>query len=396
VTAASIDPRLDSRRSWVMAGAATTSMFAVFGVAYSFGAFFTSMSEEFGSGSGATALVFSITISLSFVFGMFTGRWADRVGPRPVLIAGAASLTGGLLLTATVQNIWLGYLTYGIGVGFAIACGYVPMVAAVSGWFHHRRATAIGVAVSGIGLGTLIGSPVAARLIEATSWRTTYVIFALVGGALLLAVAAVAERGPAAVASDKPRPLLELLRVTDFTILYVSLVLASMSLFVPFVFLGSFAESEGISEVSAAALIGIIGGASVIGRLGLGGLADRAGVTRLFRLSFAGMAVSHVLWLSSGGRFAILVLYAVVFGIGYGGFIALSPAVAALRFGLDGLGGLLGTLYTAAAIGSLTGPPIAGVLIDQWGHGAAIGFALFLGLASLAVLSRFNESPTRF
>ena len=65
-----------------MAIAAMTSMFAVFGTAYSFGAFFTAMSEEFDSGSGETALVFSITISLSFFFGPFTGRWADRVGPR--------------------------------------------------------------------------------------------------------------------------------------------------------------------------------------------------------------------------------------------------------------------------------------------------------------------------
>jgi len=387
-----LDPRLDSRRSWAIAFAGMLSMFTVFGVAYSFGAFFNSMSEEFGASSGATALVFSITISLSFIFGMITGRWADRVGPRPVLIAGAASLTGGLLLTAAVPNLWLGYLTYGVGLGFAIACGYVPMVATVSGWFHHRRASAIGMAVAGIGLGTLVGSPLAARLIAATSWRTTYVIFGVVGGALLLVTAAIARPGPAATATERPQALRELLRIADFAILYVAIVLVSMSLFVPFVYLGSFAEQQGTSEVPAAALIGIIGGSSIIGRLGLGALADRVGPILLLRVSFAVMAASHVLWLGAGDRYTVLVLYSVVFGLGYGGFIALSPPVTALRFGVEGLGGLLGTLYTSAAIGGLTGPPLAGVLIDVWGFNAAIGFAAVIGAAAFMVFTRFNKS----
>ena len=62
--------------------AAATAMFTVFGVAYSFGAFFDSMADDFGTGSGATALVFSVTISLSFALAPITGRYADRLGPR--------------------------------------------------------------------------------------------------------------------------------------------------------------------------------------------------------------------------------------------------------------------------------------------------------------------------
>jgi len=76
-------------------------------------------------------------------------------------------------------------------------------------------------------------------------------------------------------------------------------------------------------------------------------------------------------------RYWQLVLYAIVLGLGYGGFIALSPAVAAERFGLQGIGGILGTMYTAAAIGSLIGPPAAGVLIDNFGYTTAIAAAVF-------------------
>jgi predicted MFS family arabinose efflux permease len=239
-----MDAALDSRRGWLIAAAAASGMFAVFGVGYSFGAFFNSMSEEFETSASATALVFSITISLSFLLGLWTGRWSDRVGPKPVMRTAAASLTIGLLLTAVVPNLWLGYLTYGVGVGFAIACAYVPMVATVSGWFEERRASALGLAVAGIGLGTLVGSPVAARLIDATSWRTTYVIFALFGGGVLTLASFVVERGPAAVMAPKPQSLWRLLGQRDFTIMYVSTVFTSLGLFVPFVFLADYAEDR--------------------------------------------------------------------------------------------------------------------------------------------------------
>ncbi|MEZ5279680.1 MAG: MFS transporter [Acidimicrobiales bacterium] len=140
-------------------------------------------------------------------------------------------------------------------------------------------------------------------------------------------------------------------------------------------FIADYASDRGASDGSAALLIGLIGGTSVVGRLVLGGIADRVGAIGLYVGSFATMALAHLIWLTAGERYPQLVLYTVVLGLGYGGFIALSPAVVAERMGLDGLGGVLGTLYTSAAVGSLCGPPIAGVLIDGLGYGWAIGFA---------------------
>lgn len=386
----------DSARGWAVVAAASLSMFAVFGIAYSFGAFFTTMAEEFDASTGATALVFSLTISLSFVLGLFTGRWVDRVGPRRVLLAGAASLVAGLLLTTLVDSLVLGYFTYGIGVGFAIACGYVPMVATVGGWFVKKRATAIGFAVAGIGLGTLVGSPLAARLIDATSWRTTYVIFALGGGACMIVAAFVAERGPAAVTVAAPRPLLELLRIRSFSIIYVSTILVGYGIFIPFVFLVRSAEGRGVDDVAAALLVGLIGGSSIVGRLGLGALADRLGAIRLNIASFAVLASSHLIWLFAGSSYVLLVIYAITLGVGYGGFIALSPAVIAEVFGLDGLGGMIGMQYTAAGVGALTGPPLAGWLIDRSGDNAAIVLALIMSTAATLVLSTLTRhlNPT--
>lgn len=364
-------------------------MFTVFGVGYSFGAFFDSITAEFDSGSGATAVVFGITISLSFLLGPITGGLADRIGPRPVAIFAAFSLATGLLLTTLVPTIWLAYICYGLGVGVAIACGYVPMVAVVGGWFDRYRSFALGASVAGIGLGTLVVSPLAAALIEATSWRVAFVVFALCGATLLLLVAAVVEPGPASVPAPTRRSLRELLAIDQFRLLYLSTICIAFGLFVPFVFIAPYAQDRGHSGFLAALLVGLIGGASVVGRLALGGLANRFGAGRLFRAMFLMMASSQALWFFAGASYGLLVTFAVLFGFGYGGWIALSPAVAATSFGLKGLGGVLGMWYTAAAYGSLLGPLIAGVLIDEVGYRTAIvyvaacaslGWAILLGL----------------
>jgi MFS family permease len=386
-----MEPRLDSGRSWLMATAAAVSMFTVFGVGYSFGAFFESITAEFESGSGATAVVFGITISLSFLLGPFTGALADRVGPKPVALLAAASLAFGLLVTTVVPNIWLAYVCYGLFVGLAIACGYVPMVAVVGGWFERQRALALGASVAGIGLGTMVASPVAAALIKATNWRTAFVIFAVVGGGLLLAVAAVITPGPASEPAPTRQPLAELWRLPDFRILYLALLATSFGLFIPFVFITPYAQDEGHSSLTAALLVGLIGGASVVGRLAISGIANRFGSARLFRICFLVMALSQLIWLFAGGTYVLLIIFALIFGSGYGGFIALSPIVAASRFGLKGLGGTLGTWYSAAAFGSFGGPPIAGWLIDSFGYSTAIVFCAAAATVGWVLLLRLAD-----
>lgn len=360
-------------------------MFVVFGVAYSFGAFFAPMAAEFGSGSGATSAVFSVTACTYFVLGSVSGRAVDRFGPRPVLLTGAVAMGLGLALTSRVDRLELGYLTYGLGVGIGVACGYVPMVAVVGGWFERRRGAALGVAVAGIGLGTLAAAPLAAALIDRHGWRTTYLLFAG-ASALLLGACALLSSPPPRPPGDAPRPLREVVRTPAFASLYASTLLLSLALFVPFVFLPPFAVAQGAGPVAAATLVGVIGIASVAGRLLIGTLADHLGRVRSYQGCFAVMAGSYLLWLGAS-TYPALVVFAVVLGVGYGGFIALNPAVIAEQFGVHGLGALVGLIYTSAAVGALLGPPAAGLLIDttdtyRW----AIAASLLAATAAFAAL----------
>jgi len=114
------------------------------------------------------------------------------------------------------------------------------------------------------------------------------------------------------------------------------MVVMGMPLFHVLVFLVPFARSEGIGGGAAGLLIGIVGAASVVGRLGLGAIGGRFGSIRMFKVSFAIMALSYPIWLL-GSSYAALVLFAVTMGLGYGGYIALLPAVAAKLWGVAGL-----------------------------------------------------------
>jgi MFS family permease len=365
--------------------AAFTSMFAVFGVAYSFGAFFEPMADELGSGRGATSLVFSITAFTYFALGAVSGLAVDRFGPRPVLVVGALVMGAGLLLTSRTTSIGVGYLTYGAGVGIGVACGYVPMVAVVGGWFDRRRSAALGVAVAGIGLGTVVVVPVAAALIDAYGWRTTYVVFAAGSSAMLLLAAALAERPPRSVSATGTLTLRQAVRTRAFVSLYGSSTLLSLALFQVFVYLPDFAEDEGATTVSAAALVSVVGGASIAGRLVLGPVADRIGRIRTYRACFAVMAGSFGIWLVAPS-YVWLVVFALVLGGSYGGFIALSPAVAAEVFGVTNLGRLVGVLYTGAGLGALLGPPLAGLLIDASGYRWAIAASMVAAIAATVAL----------
>ena len=191
-------------------------------------------------------------------------------------------------------------------------------------------------------------------------------------------------------------PFLDIMRLPSFALIYFAALVGSVALFMPFVFLVTYATDNGISDGRAALLLQVLGGTSVVGRLGLGALAGRTGVVRLYQGSFLLLGVSFVLWLVAGSSFALLLAFVLALGVGYGGFIALAPAVAAQLFGVRGLGGILGASYTAAGVGGLIGPPLGGLLVDVTdGYTTTIVLSLAAGLVAFAILTRVPSDQPR-
>ena len=380
----------DSRRAWTIAAGAFIANVAVFGVLNSFGVFFDAMADEFDAGSGAIALMFAVTMFVYFSLGVVTGPITDRIGPRRLLVAGGALVATGLLLTSVANSIWMGYAAYGAGVGAGAACVQIPMLATVGGWFERQRTAALGLASSGIAGGTMIASPLSARLIDAIGFRQTFAIYGVAVFAVLVAVALFVERPPVRV-TRAPGSLRaaarELAADPAFARFYASGALMSMVIFLPLVFLTGFATDHGESHVQAATLLGAMGAASIIGRLGIGTLVPRYGLLPLFRASYAATAASMLIWFGAGGNAAMLWTFAAIFGVVSGAWIAMLPAVASELFGSQRLGATLGIVFTGGAIGALAGPPLAGAIIDATGdYDVAIAVAGGIALAAWSMV----------
>lgn len=390
----------DSPRAWLMAGAAFVVGFVVFGTIYSFGAFFVPLEAEFHAGRATTSALFSITGAVFYMIGPFAGHLGDRFGPRMMAGLGAAVMGAGLALTGFISHIWVGYITYGIGVGVGAACAYIPTLAIVGSWFVRRRVTALGVAAAGTGCGTLLVPPLAASLIARGGWRVADMTIGA-GCTLLLAGCAVVVRpSPVTHAAAAHRPLRRVICSHPFIMLYISWTLATTALFVPLVYLPAFATRGGASEVAASALLSLIGGMSILGRAGLSGLADWIGMARLFKMSVFLMAASYLLWLSLPS-YGWLIVFAIVLGLGYGVRIALMPGVLIEFFGLQNLGTTLGAFFTASGIAAVLGPLLAGWIVDrsgayQWGIAFALlmGFLGFLAIVPLKIDATPRDAPT--
>jgi MFS family permease len=259
-----------------------------------------------------------------------------------------------------------------------MGCAYVPAVGAVQRWFVRRRGFASGIAVSGIGVGTLAMPPLASLLIDHLGWRGAYlalgILAAILGGGMALLIANdPRERGLGPdgdppltdhAAADAPgASVREAVTSRPFAALYAACLICSFGAFVPFVHLVPYARDHGITQSAGVLLLAAIGVGSTAGRFFLGDLADRMGRQHALVAMFAGMALALAIW-AMAQSFWPLAVFAFVYGVFYGGWVAVLPAVVMDTFGGRNVSGIIGILYTSVAFGTLIGPTAAGLAFD--------------------------------
>ena len=393
---------------WYVVAAAFAVTMVGFGSAYTFSTFLESLQREFAASRGSVSLVFSLAGFLYFALGVISGPLADRWGARPVALTGMLLVGLGLFAAGLARTLTQVYVAYGLGVGFGVGFSYVPALGAVQRWFVKHRGFASGLAVSGIGVGTLGVPPLAALLIARVGWRHAYevlgVLAIVVGAGMALLIEndpkdrRLAPDGGALTAGDAALPpqgftVREALRSRRFAALYAACLVCSFGLFVPFVHLIPYALDHGIARTSAVLLLGAIGVGSTAGRFFLGGLADALGRELSLLLMFAGMAIAMGLWLGSTGFWG-LTAFALVYGVFYGGFVAILPALVMDYFGGRHVGSIIGVLYTSVAAGTLVGPSAAGYAFDlSHSYTLPILLSIATNVAAALILFWVSRSP---
>lgn len=369
---------------WIVVWAGFAGLAVVFGISYSFAAFFGSFATEFSAQRADVALVFGLSGLLYFALGAAGGAMADRLGPRPVATTGMVIVVAGLMGASFADSLSLVYLCYGAGVGLGIALIYTPTVGAVQPWFIRHRGLASGIASAGIGAGTLVVPLAAIGLIDAFGWRSAMRTLAVVLGILGIASALCLEKNPArrGLGPDGGPPIPSLggaghsslagmalgqaVRSRRFLWLYAAIVMSGPVMFTPFAHVSAHARDLGIPDAQSVSLVGLIGIGSLIGRFAIGALADRLGRLRTLVLMMLSMGASYALWYAAPG-YTLLAVFAVVFGICYGGLVSLLPPICMDLFGGRAVSGVIGVLYTGAGFGNLVGPVAAGAVFDATG-----------------------------
>lgn len=371
---------------WTVVSACFLGSFVVFGLSYSFGIFFEEILDEFGRSRGVTATAFSVqTVSL-YVGASVIGAVIDRYGARTILVAGAVLLCSGLLLTSIASSLAVLVLAYGIMTGLGMSVVYVVSYATVPRWFDRRQGLAAGIASAGLGVGMLVVAPVATVLVSAVGWRETFALLAAGTAVLLLGVVLLIRDNPDSAGVSPPSDEFEeaertreygswrdqfgavaaTARRPSFLLLFGGWVLIYSTLYVTFAHLVVHVGDLGYSRATGATALSLIGATTAIGRVGIGYLGDVTGRIRTFVLCSVVMGISTVALPLATSAGAIFV-FAVVYGLAYGGNGALLAPLTADLFGRVNINAVFGLVSISFAVSGLLAPSLAGAGYDVLG-----------------------------
>ena len=378
----SVDRKPSFFYGYIVVAAALLTMVITTGALYSFGVFFKPVLTEFGWTRAATSGAYSLCILLLGSLSIVMGRLNDRFGPRIVVTACGFLLGSGYLLMSQISTIWQLYLFYGILAGIGLSGAYVPPISTVARWFVKRRGLMTGIAMSGIGLGTMIMPLVANWLISSYGWRTSFTVIGITVMALTTLAAQFLRRDPSQMGlvpygeneaqQENAAPesggfaLQRAIRTRQFWMICAMFLCYGIFIQTVIVHIVPHATDLGISAASAAYILAIIGGVSMAGRIIMGNAGDRIGNKPALIICFTTTTVAS-LWLLAAQDVWMFYLFAVVFGFAYGGAIALNSLIVAEFFGLSSLGVILGVVTFGWSIGEAVGPVLAGRIFDITG-----------------------------
>ena len=368
---------------------------------YTFGIFLIPLTAEFNWDRGALSGAFSLMLFLSGLLAILTGRISDKYGPRRLVTT--AGLIGGIgfLLMSRVSSLWQVYLIWGVLMGVAFGCCLVPVMSTIPRWFAKRRGLAIGVTVAGFGLGGMISPPLAQWLISSYGWQQAYVILGLITLIIIIPMAQFMKHSPQRIGlkpygenetTDKQSSasaaeglsFTQAIKTGRFWIFGLIQFGFVFSVLLIIVHIAPHAVDIGISAVVAASILSIIAGSSVIGRLSMGFISDRIGARPALTACVVTLTLA-LIWLLFAKEIWMFYVFAVIFGIAYGGVIPTFTLVPAELFGLKFLGIIVATGMLLGTIGGAIGAPIAGSIFDVTG-GYSLALLICVIIGALAII----------
>jgi MFS family permease len=375
----------------------------IWGIRYTFGVFFKSIESEFDLSRAATSAIYSTMMVLGGIFSILGGWALDRYGPKIIFFLMGIFTGLGLVLTSQTNALWQLFITYSLLLSMGTSLIYVGVMSTVSHWFDRKRGMAMGIASSGAGLGTLILAPLATYLITSFDWRMACLIIGIAAWAIVTPLSGLLKRNPFEIGArpdgvktnsgdvqvalpQSGLSLQQAFRTRSFWLITFIFLLFASSLFLVLTHLVPHVTDIGFSAAEAATVLSLAGMAAIAGRAPLGIVSDRIG-RKAAAVICALLHSGAMVWMLWAQDLWSLYLFALAFGVAWGG---MGPTMAALisnTFGLGKLGVIMGALEVGFGLGAAIGPVIGGRIFDvsQSYFNAFIYGAVVMLLATLLV-----------
>ncbi|MFH1381697.1 MAG: MFS transporter [Chloroflexota bacterium] len=358
------------------------TLFLMHGAHITFGVFFSPIQNELGWNKTVVSGAVSLGSILGGLFMIIAGRLTDRFGPRLIMTVSGVTLGLGFFLMSRVTSLWQLYLAWGVIIAIGISSGDVTSLGTTARWFVHRRGLMSGVVKVGTGLGILAMPLISGWLISSYGWRNAYIVLGVACLAIITSIAQLLKRDPGVKISrlhdatqepagsqgketsgDTGFSLRVAVSTRQFWTVVVMFFLFNYCAGTLITHITPHGLSIGLSTTSAASLLSAIGGASIVGRLVMGGTSDRTGVRRGVVYCFLIFLIALV-WLQFAKTLWPLYLFTAVYGFAHGGIVALiSPLIAEL-FGTRVHGAIFGVVLFFGMLGNAIGVTIAGRIFD--------------------------------
>jgi MFS family permease len=401
---------------WVLVATFCVTGTVIWGIRFSFGVFFKSLEGEFALSRAATSAIFSTQMVLGGIFAILGGWALDRFGPRLVFLLMGICTGLSLVLTGQTSALWQIFFTYSLLLSMGTSAIYVAVMSTVSRWFQQKRGMALGIASMGSGMGPLVVAPVATYLISTFDWRMAFTIMGLIAWAVVIPLSQILKRNPQDVGMEPdgaeysestaraqkrtvPPDYLspwQALRTRSFWLVVGIFFCYATYIFIILTHLVPHITDLGFAAVEAASVLSVAGGAALAGRVLFGATSDRLGKKKTAILCTL-LHIVALLWMLWAGEMWMFYLFALVFGLAWGGSGPTMAAIIGDTFGLGRLGAIMGLLDVGFNTGAAVGPVLGGAIYDirqSYFLSFLLGVGLLLATIVLIALIRREKEDT--
>jgi MFS family permease len=378
---------------------------------FTFGLFLKPVTNEFGWSRATFASALFASQTMGAVSMPIVGKLIDRYGIRRVTLAFVVLFSAATALLSQTRSAGSFVFLYGVSGLAGSGRGPIAYTKAISAWFEARRGLALGIAMTGLGIGAALVPQIARLLIGNFGWRGAYVGLALIAFAVSFPTVALFIREPEQTVGKEAsysvgqmstftvrEPQIasaeSLIKSGRFWLLTLAMFLVSASLNGTFIHIVPLLTDRGLRLQAATAIVSLSALALMGGQLISGYLLDRFVATSVAGFFFLASVIGIIL-MSFRAPEIVATLGGVCLALGIGTESNLAAFLVSRHFGLVRFSETFGYVLAVSVLGNGLGPWLMALCYDlRHSYNLALGGSCLALIVAIFLISKLG--PYRY